>query len=744
MSGSDPTQDPKEILREAYSQIKQEAQNLRESIVQFVMRRNYLESEVQKLEGVVADLEAKVGLAEELHNDALAAEIRLERDRRTGELERTRAMLNEAIASADAAKTGLPAEEARLAERARELNTQFVERAEGQIQNNAAGSFGVESDALWSRASDKLRNLAREATAREEMAGGAAAASQPAVQKSPDQHADDMLAALEVKLGLAPAPNETAPPQTAAGYLEFDGPTPAAPELAPTAPPPGVAPSPAPPLPEPATPASGPPPISEAQAIAPSPVPAAALPSWIAQTTPAPAPDAPKEAKPETGSRPPSAHSHVRHTSTKEKGESSRMETTQRVRVAAIGTGNIFRGAHLPAYPDIPQVQLVALCDPDKAAQDQAFKRYQTLVEAKIKAAQERADTETEERLERDLDTVQICSDISEVIDTVKPDLVDICTQPFLHAPLSIQALEAGLNVMCEKPMARSWLETQRVIEAVKRTGKLYQHNENWLWDPDYYTAQKLVRSGAIGEPILMFLATAHGGPEGSPKFWNPEFGGGGALLDNGIHAIGAAWYVSGLDKKPTVVKAADPFGMTIRMPQRIIDGRYQQVTVDDDAHILIRYENADSGAWTTAHVEGSWSHRDSPDTVIIGTTGKIAFVSQDGHRYAVVTDAYDRESRRIETSGPTWQHWPSSFYGEILNMVECIRNSARTISGPEFGAECSAIVGASYLSEKNGRRAVHVDEFKAFAKELAGRYPNDLKGADQALVEALLSAVRK
>lgn len=419
------------------------------------------------------------------------------------------------------------------------------------------------------------------------------------------------------------------------------------------------------------------------------------------------------------------------------------MDSTQRVRVAGIGTGGIFRGAHLPAYPDIPQAQLVALCDPDKEAQNAAYRRYQSLVEAKVKQANERGDTATAERLHRDLETVQICDDISEVIELVKPDLVDICTQPFLHAPLAIQALEAGINVMCEKPLSRSWLESVRLIETVKRTGKFYQHNENWLWDPDYYTAQKLVKAGIIGEPILMFLATAHGGPEGNGKFFNPNFGGGGALLDNGIHAIGAAWYVSGLDKSPTVVKAAEPFGMSIRMPNRIIDGRFQQVTVDDDAHILIRFEDAATGAWSTAHVEGSWSERDSPDTVIIGTTGKIAFVSEENRRFAVVTDSYDRESRRIEVSGPTWQHWPSSFYGEILNMVESVRNGAPSISTAQFGADCSAIVGSSYLSQQSGRRAVALDEFKSFARGIADRYPGDPKAADDALVDALLSAVR-
>ena len=320
---------------------------------------------------------------------------------------------------------------------------------------------------------------------------------------------------------------------------------------------------------------------------------------------------------------------------------------------------------------------------------------------------------------------------------------MDICTQPFLHTPLSIQALEAGIHVMCEKPLSRSWLESERLIPAIQRSGKLYQHNENWLWDPDYYTAKKLVDAGAVGEPILMFLAQAHGGPEGNPRFWNPAFGGGGALLDNGIHAIGAAWFVCGMDKKPTLVKAAEPFGMSIRMPERIIDGKFQQITVDDDAHILIRFESED-GRWATAHVEGSWSERDSPDTAIIGTTGKIVYRNEDNRRYAVVLDYRENEVRRLQVSGPTWQYWPSSHYGEMLNMVECVRTNTPSICTAAFGADNSAIVGAAYLSEKKGKKPVSIEEFKAFARDIAARYPNDPQGADDALVDALLSAVRE
>ena len=53
-------------------------------------------------------------------------------------------------------------------------------------------------------------------------------------------------------------------------------------------------------------------------------------------------------------------------------------------------------------------------------------------------------------------------------------------------------------------------------------------------------------------------------------------------------------------------------------------------------------------------------------------------------------------------------------------------------------------MVGAAYLSEQRGRKAVPVAEFKQFANDLAAKYPNDPAGADNALVDALLAAVRK
>ena len=387
-----------------------------------------------------------------------------------------------------------------------------------------------------------------------------------------------------------------------------------------------------------------------------------------------------------------------------------------RVRVGVVGTGGIFRGAHLKAYAEIPELRLTALCDVSKTSLDAAIQQMKAVYGQRIAKATEEKDGDTAERLKADLENVKVVRDYTKMLQATKPDLVDICTSPDFHTPVAIAALRAGCHAMCEKPMARTWLECVDVVEAAEKTGKFYQHNENWLYDPPWYTARKLIDSGAIGEVQVVFLATAHGGPEMGPGFWNPMVSGGGSLLDNGIHAITASWFTVGMDKKPVRVKAAEPYGLTIRMPRRLLSGVYSDVEVEDDGHILIHFENEAKGSWATAHVEGSWSHRDSLDTMIVGTNGVMKFVTVEGTPYAEIADAFGH-TRQVAVSGPTWAFYPSSFYGEIRSMCLSVLRNAKPFCDERIGAESSAIVGAAYLSQARGKIGVEVEEFKAFAE---------------------------
>jgi len=406
----------------------------------------------------------------------------------------------------------------------------------------------------------------------------------------------------------------------------------------------------------------------------------------------------------------------------------------KKVNVGIIGSGGIFQGAHLPAYPDVEEAKLVALCDVSEQTLRRAETRAREIYLERAKKVEEEGRQELAERLKSDIEEMRTYTSAEEMISKANVELVDICTPTKFHNTVAIEALKSGLNVMVEKPMARTYLECLDVIDAVEDTGKLYQHNENWLYDIIWYNAKKFIESGAIGELQLVFVATAHGGPEWASWFWDPEIAGGGALLDNGVHAITASWFLNGFEAKPALVKAVEPYGICIRMKTRVIQGMFKPFLVEDDAHVLIRYE--DESGWSTAHIEGSWSHRDSMETRIVGTNGEIQPSEEEGETVLKIADAFGG-TRRIPLGK---RSWITSFTGEIRNMCNCVINGAKPICDEKIGAETTAIVQSAYLSQKKGKKAVTLEEFKRYAlglREKAGR------DAPNLLLKEMLKAIK-
>jgi len=408
----------------------------------------------------------------------------------------------------------------------------------------------------------------------------------------------------------------------------------------------------------------------------------------------------------------------------------------KRIRVGVVGAGGIFRGAHLPAYPEINEAQLVSLCDVSEEILKGSEKRTKEVYLDRAKKAEEKGDADLAEGLKADAEGLKAYSSFTQMLSKENLDLVDICTPTKFHNPTAIEALGRGTNVMAEKPMARTYLECLDIIEAIEDSKKLYQHNENWLYDPFWYNAKKLIESRIIGELQLVFLATAHGGPEWASWFWDPDIAGGGALLDNGVHAIAASWFLNGFEREPKTVKAVEPYGICIKMKTRILQGMFRPFEVEDDAHVMIRFEDKD-GTWSTAHVEGSWSHRDSMDTIIIGTNGTIKPTHREGDTFIEITDASG--NRKEHNLGKVT--WTQSFVGEIRNMCNCVLKKTKPICDEKIGTETTAIVQSAYLSQKKGMKPVTLDEFKKYAATIKTK---EGKNAPDVLMKELLKSIKR
>ena len=120
----------------------------------------------------------------------------------------------------------------------------------------------------------------------------------------------------------------------------------------------------------------------------------------------------------------------------------------KKLKVAVVGVGNISE-AHIPAYLSNPDAELYALCDINRERLEAKGNLYGV----------SRLYT-SEETMLRELPEL---------------DAVDVCVWNCNHASCTIMALDAGKHVLCEKPMATSAAEAEKMLEAAKRSGKLLQ-----------------------------------------------------------------------------------------------------------------------------------------------------------------------------------------------------------------------------------------------------------------------------
>ena len=417
-----------------------------------------------------------------------------------------------------------------------------------------------------------------------------------------------------------------------------------------------------------------------------------------------------------------------------------------RVRLGVVGTGGIFYGwggasGHLPAYPRIDEARIVALCDTNEANLRRAEYTLKKVFDEHAKAAEERGDADRAKRLRDDADGVKCYTRVEEMLEREEIDLVDIISPPISHVPIAVEALKGGVNVMCTKPMARTWLECQEIVEAVAETGMLYQHNENFLYEYQWYGLRKFLDSGVIGEPLTIFLSLAIG--DAKSIRWDARMSGGGSLIDMGIHAITTIWFVLGFDRKqPTRVKAVEPHGIGIKMPKRLLRGVYQDVRVEDDAHIIVEFEDVATGSWTTAHIEAAWSYRDSRGGAIIGTNGSIENVGGESLK---LIDSFGN-SREVQLGGPRNDMTEaavegySGFLGGIRNMCNCVIEGKKPICNERIGAESQAIVDAAYLSQLRGREAISLEEYKDYARKIKEKEGGK---ASDALISNFMSAIQ-
>jgi len=165
-------------------------------------------------------------------------------------------------------------------------------------------------------------------------------------------------------------------------------------------------------------------------------------------------------------------------------------------------------------------------------------------------------------------------------------DVVDICTPTPTHAELALAAIAAGLDVICEKPIARTAADARRVADAATERGVSVFPAHVVRYFPEYAALHAAVQAGRLGE--LAILRFSRGGAAPSADWFFDEAAAGGLVLDQMIHDLDQARWIAG--EVVAVMATQNP---------PTVDGVSPRIAV---AHVTLTHA---SGA--LSHVQGSW-----------------------------------------------------------------------------------------------------------------------------------------
>lgn len=187
-------------------------------------------------------------------------------------------------------------------------------------------------------------------------------------------------------------------------------------------------------------------------------------------------------------------------------------------RGALIGFGFIAEKGHLPAYlsrRDLSIVAVADICGPRRELARRLLPEARIYPDAPSLLAGERA-----------------------------LDFIDIATPPKDHAPIACTALERGLHVLCEKPLATSVREADQVLEAAVRARRVFFPVHNYKHAPSMRAVREIIDSGRIGTVSLVTLDTFRTQHARGVSDWLPDwrrirsYAGGGIAMDHGAHTF--------------------------------------------------------------------------------------------------------------------------------------------------------------------------------------------------------------
>ena len=294
-------------------------------------------------------------------------------------------------------------------------------------------------------------------------------------------------------------------------------------------------------------------------------------------------------------------------------------------------------------------------------------------------------------------------ADYAKMLKAEKLDAVSIVLPNFLHAPCTIQALERGLHVLCEKPMADTAAAAEAMLAAAKKAKRLLMINFSYRYLPAARWLKQAVGEGRLGQ--IYYAHTGWLRRRGIPKlgswFGDKRRAGGGPLIDLGVHRLDLAWWLMGRPR-PVAVSGATyaEIGPKLARRQKAV------FNTEDLAVGLIRFADGQS-----VLLEASWAtnceREEEMFTELFGTAG--------GAAYRNVGEGYEFESLLFTEVGgsqvnvrPKLPAKAPEAEGSMASFCRAVQaGKLRTEGDAADGLAVQRMLEGLYRSAETGREVV-------------------------------------
>ena len=385
----------------------------------------------------------------------------------------------------------------------------------------------------------------------------------------------------------------------------------------------------------------------------------------------------------------------------------------RKIRIGMIGVGQIGK-IHLDNYQKVPGAEIVAVADTDKAEAQRVAEHY------KCESFYDNA----EDLLARD--------DI---------DAVDVCLHNNYHLPYTLAAFEAGKHVYCEKPIAGSFIDAQKMLDAAKKYDKKLSIQLMTLFSTETKAAMALIEEGRLGK---LYHARSTGYRRrnrpfvdgyGTESFVRKEIAAGGALFDMGVYHIAQVLHLLGNPEVATIT------GKT-----------YQETGMDPARRAASGYDVEELGVGFVRFAGGvsldiieSWAIHlnEFEGSCVVGSDGGIrlepfGYYCSYGHcdmSASVDLEDFQWRQHTVRCVGDVYDsaqhHWVAALQGrvELLPTAEIALNTMLISEGIYLSEQLGREVTAEEVLANSVSKAINITKTKRAAASSSRQQPGAHNG---------------